>query len=374
MSSTYVIDKKLAIEPGYNSFVITARDAANEVSTKTIIVHRAIEGEIDPAYTASKVTINNANGAQLYVGQTLELDIAVLLKNGEEIKNPDNAFIVSDSSAVSVVGRTLYGDTVGSARISVKVDDQEAIYEISVKKKSNPTPVHSTNQSSGGNTSMITSTESTDMTTTISDSDTRIELVDESNPQAGISFIEGPYIQGYSDGTFKPSSLITRAEISALINRVISLEYTDTCSFSDVDKSSWAYESIAAMEKSGLIVGYKGAFNPMEHITNAQLATIMSRMIDLLGIVVLVEEAPYMDIQGHWAKEAIDKIYSYGISLDSDATLFSPDASLTRGEVIQLMNQLMKVDLTTASATPVFSDVSTSHPLFRDIQAAASTN
>jgi hypothetical protein len=374
MSSTYVIDKKLAIEPGYNSFVITARDAANEVSTKTIIVHRAIEGEIDPAYTASKVTINNANGAQLYVGQTLELDIAVLLKNGEEIKNPDNAFIVSDSSAVSVVGRTLYGDTVGSARISVKVDDQEAIYEISVKKKSNPTPVHSTNQSSGGNTSMITSTESTDMTTTISDSDTRIELVDESNPQAGISFIEGPYIQGYSDGTFKPSSLITRAEISALINRVISLEYTDMCSFSDVDKSSWAYESIAAMEKSGLIVGYKGAFNPMEHITNAQLATIMSRMIDLLGIVVLVEEAPYMDIQGHWAKEAIDKIYSYGISLDSDATLFSPDASLTRGEVIQMMNQLMKVDLTTASATPVFSDVSTSHPLFRDIQAAASTN
>lgn len=59
-------------------------------------------------------------------------------------------------------------------------------------------------------------------------------------------FVSAGYIYGYPDSTFKPDENITRAEVVAIINRVISKEEAvqESSLFDDVDVSHWAYGEI----------------------------------------------------------------------------------------------------------------------------------
>lgn len=62
--------------------------------------------------------------------------------------------------------------------------------------------------------------------------------------QAGI-------ISGYKDGTFKPNKLITRAEVTVIINRTFELQAkpNKTIKYKDVKNSQWSYKDIVIASK-----------------------------------------------------------------------------------------------------------------------------
>lgn len=65
------------------------------------------------------------------------------------------------------------------------------------------------------------------------------------------AFVDASLIYGYPDGTFKPDNNVTRAEVVAIINRVIGTEKADAAAqrFDDLTREHWAYGDIMAVAK-----------------------------------------------------------------------------------------------------------------------------
>ena len=92
---------------------------------------------------------------------------------------------------------------------------------------------------------------------------------------------DGGYINGYSDGTFRGENAITRAEFVAMLTRFMGARACGSCGFTDVSAAHWAYDSIAAASANGWITGYPdGSFRPERPITRAEAMAIINRALN----------------------------------------------------------------------------------------------
>ena len=86
---------------------------------------------------------------------------------------------------------------------------------------------------------------------------------------------------GFPDGSFAPNQTITRAEMTAVIVRFIDKMDGMTLLgdyFSDIS-SHWAVEYINAAATSGWVQGYSdGTFRPNQAITRAETAAMINRI------------------------------------------------------------------------------------------------
>lgn len=142
------------------------------------------------------------------------------------------------------------------------------------------------------------------------------------------------YINGYEDGTFRSVSHVSRAEIAKMVAMLQGLEETEE-SFDDVPNTHWAAGFIGAVQEAGIVEGDDlGNFNPTEGLTRAELATIVSRVIeDSEG-----EGTEFSDVEGHWAADAIAKVSAAGIINGYPDGSFKPNASVTRAEAVKMLN------------------------------------
>ena len=115
------------------------------------------------------------------------------------------------------------------------------------------------------------------------------------------------YVMGYPDGTVRPNGSITRAEVSTILFRLLSDKtrdeyFTTESSFTDVKAGAWYNNSIATLEKAGVIVDTAkgGAFRPNEAITRAELAAMLAQFSDAKP----VKGVKFSDVSAeHWAYE-----------------------------------------------------------------------
>lgn len=87
-------------------------------------------------------------------------------------------------------------------------------------------------------------------------------------------------ISGYSDGTFKPDAQITRAEICTVIARATTLAQSSTSvPFSDVE-GHWAKNNIELVASNRIVNGYMGGiFKPDSNATRAEVSAIIFRVL-----------------------------------------------------------------------------------------------
>ena len=154
------------------------------------------------------------------------------------------------------------------------------------------------------------------------------------------------YVMGYPDGTVRPNGSITRAEVSTILFRLLSDKtrdeyFTTESSFTDVKAGAWYNNSIATLEKVGVIVDTAkgGAFRPNEAITRAELAAMLAQFSDAKP----VKGVKFSDVSAeHWAYEAIAIAAKMGwIEGYPDGT-FRPDATITRAEMMTLVNRALE--------------------------------
>ncbi|MDI6799560.1 MAG: S8 family serine peptidase [Actinomycetota bacterium] len=88
-------------------------------------------------------------------------------------------------------------------------------------------------------------------------------------------------ISGYEDGSFRPDGPATRAEISSMIFALNNLAPgTSGPSFLDVPVAHWAYSPIMTCRNNGLIYGYQGgAFRPRARASRAEVSAILARLL-----------------------------------------------------------------------------------------------
>lgn len=151
------------------------------------------------------------------------------------------------------------------------------------------------------------------------------------------------YIKGYPDGTVRPVDNITRAETAAMIYRLLtdarrSEIKTDRNTFSDVRLSSWYNESVSSMAKGRYIVGYPdGTFKGDKSITRAEFVTMLVRFIEPTK-----GEKVFSDVsESHWAYNQISTAAAVGWISGYENNTFEPDKSITRAEVVSILNRVL---------------------------------
>ncbi|MGD6875876.1 N-acetylmuramoyl-L-alanine amidase [Bacillus infantis] len=91
-------------------------------------------------------------------------------------------------------------------------------------------------------------------------------------------------ITGYTDGTYKPEALLTRAQMSKIISNAFRLDISAASekdiAFSDISESFWAATYINTLYYNGISNGSGSRFKPNENITRAQFSVFIGRALN----------------------------------------------------------------------------------------------
>ncbi|USG65114.1 Ig-like domain-containing protein [Brevibacillus ruminantium] len=149
--------------------------------------------------------------------------------------------------------------------------------------------------------------------------------------------------KGNPNGTFKPDDAITREEFVALVSRAFQINPVNGNSFKDT-QHSWAKGYITALVKKGIVIGNEdGTFKPDSNITRAEMVTLISRLINF-EVIPNNGSKYFPDIQQHWAKETINKVSQTGLIKGTDNNLFAPEDNTTRAEAIVILLRTLRLN------------------------------
>ena len=148
------------------------------------------------------------------------------------------------------------------------------------------------------------------------------------------------YIQGYPDQSFQPNRSLTRAELAAIMARLIGKYDGANPGYKDVDSSFWAYGYIQAVTEAGLFTGYEdNRFLPNKPVSRAELAVVMVRYLGLkAGTPVDIH---FSDIRDHWATSSIEALYRNHMISGYENGTFKPSNSVKRVEAVTLINHML---------------------------------
>ncbi|REE86495.1 S-layer family protein [Paenibacillus taihuensis] len=177
------------------------------------------------------------------------------------------------------------------------------------------------------------------------------------------------YMKGFAGGLFKPGSQITRAEMAAILSRVVTREGTEgEIRFQDVKSGHWAAGAIAKVTKLGLMRGFTdGTFKPEKPVTRAEMASLVSAL--LTGDVK--KGAGFKDIAGSWAEQAILNVQGAGVIKGFEDGTFRPNLALTRAEAAAIINRVLGRGPLYGEANLPWKDVPSTYWAYADIAEAS---
>ncbi|WGT39512.1 S-layer homology domain-containing protein [Lysinibacillus sp. 1 U-2021] len=192
------------------------------------------------------------------------------------------------------------------------------------------------------------------------------------------------YIHGYTDGTFRPNTNVTRAQMAAMLARNLSGNHVPEASnlFYADTATSWAKNDIEYIRTEGIMQGrHDRSFGPNEMITRAEMAVIAVRWIDK-QCVEGSTDTPYCEITAsgetyrdvafsHWAAKEISRISAIGIMVGSGNGEFRPEEKLTRAQAVKVLNRIFNRPIPTEDTEQIFKDIPKEHWAYFEIQAAA---
>jgi hypothetical protein len=159
--------------------------------------------------------------------------------------------------------------------------------------------------------------------------------------------VELGFINGYTDGTFRPNAQVTRAEFAAMLVRALDLQTTASAKLSFKDAASipsWATEFVGAAVEAGIITGYEDqTFRASTPIKRSEIAVMVARA--LKWQVDPSKKSSFADRNTipAWADPSIAMAAEAGILKGRGANLFVPSANATRAEAVTLL--LAMIDL-----------------------------
>ena len=174
--------------------------------------------------------------------------------------------------------------------------------------------------------------------------------IDGTDYEAAVSaLVELGVVNGYTDGTFLPEKVVSRAEMAKLLVVAAGLEPAADVAkgatrFSDVDGAHWASGYINVAAEYGYIVGYPdGTFQPDATVTYAEAVTMSLRV---LGYRTVVES------KGTWPTNYIAK--AQDLKMLDEITYGSYSDGAKRGNVAKLIWNMLRTrmwDVTSENET-----------------------
>jgi hypothetical protein len=186
------------------------------------------------------------------------------------------------------------------------------------------------------------------------------------------------FIVGYPDGSVQPDGFITRAEASVVIFRLLNdpNKYTQVpLLFTDVGHDSWFSQAINYLAHIGVLRGYPdGTFRPNALISRAEFSALVVRFFGTIPHV----HHDFPDVpQEHWASAYISSAFIRGWVTGYPDGTFRPNNSISRAEVIVLMNRVLgrvpnpaTID-SALNGRMIFNDISAAHWAFYHVMEAS---
>ncbi|MGG1518166.1 S-layer homology domain-containing protein [Paenibacillus oryzisoli] len=177
-----------------------------------------------------------------------------------------------------------------------------------------------------------------------------------------------PYMEGYTNGTFGPDKMITRAEMATILSRVIVKDANaKDINYRDVPADYWAAVGITEVTVMELMNGYPdGTFAPDKPITRAEMASLAAAQI-----TGGTTGKGFTDTANHWANEAIAKVQGAGIMQGYEDGSFLPEQYISRAEAVTMINRMLGRKSGGELEVSPWSDVPKTHWAFADILEAS---
>ncbi|QJD85675.1 cadherin-like beta sandwich domain-containing protein [Cohnella herbarum] len=149
-------------------------------------------------------------------------------------------------------------------------------------------------------------------------------------------------VQGKPDGNFHGADSITRAEFTAMVANALYLDTASGASTALSDtKGHWAEPSIGALTAAGVIEGMgDGTFKPNQQISRAEISAILAR---LMIFDESIGNASFADTTGNWARQWIELLAGADVVKGQGDNKFNPSAYATREQAVALILRMLAV-------------------------------
>lgn len=149
-------------------------------------------------------------------------------------------------------------------------------------------------------------------------------------------------IQGYEDGTFKPGNTITRAGFVTLMNNAKGFWSEGSINFSDVKNGSWFYSAVARAVAAGYVNGYSdGSFKPNNTITRAEAAVMIANTAKLSANEAGAYRFTDIGFIPAWARGSVGAVVAAGYMTGYPDGSFYANASISRAEAVSSLNRML---------------------------------
>lgn len=169
---------------------------------------------------------------------------------------------------------------------------------------------------------------------------------------AVMDMAEKGIIKGYSDGTFKPNNVVSRAEFATMMVGALNLEVVqpETPTFKDVQKNNWAYKYVESVKN--FITGeqkadglyYKDKNNAVREDMVCALVKAkgyQNEAVDLSKLDTLFSDSKKIT---SGLKKYVLIAYEKNITKGNADNTFNPQGTLTRAEAAKLLYNVMNID------------------------------
>ena len=149
-------------------------------------------------------------------------------------------------------------------------------------------------------------------------------------------------ITGYEDGTFRPDASITRGAFAGILDRFMKFQSSSPAStFSDTPGTYWE-NAILKLHASGVYLGNNGKALAGDTITRQQAVTMVARAFGITGGETYL---PYDDADqiAEYARVPIAEMTARGYITDTRDNCFRPTDPITRGEIVNLLDNIVEV-------------------------------
>lgn len=156
--------------------------------------------------------------------------------------------------------------------------------------------------------------------------------------------VKNNFITGVSEDKIAPKAALTRAQLAAILSRVMQTGAGDVSvldNFTDADKNAWYAGAMAKAVELNILYGDGDSIYPDRPVTRQELFTILVRAFSVTG----GDEstlASYNDAGSisSWAKAAISAMIAQGYAAGYEDKTLRPAQQVTREEFAQLLHRM----------------------------------
>ena len=157
---------------------------------------------------------------------------------------------------------------------------------------------------------------------------------------------------GTAKGVFSPKSNLTRAEVVTILSRLSGEEFLDgrhaAPDWIDVKSNKWYTDYVGWASSRGIVRGYTdGTFRPQSPVTRSEFAVMTARFARYLGVPLpndaKIDKFTDGEKIASWAAQDVELLRRCGLFAGDQSGRFTPNAPIVRSEVSAVVCRLIDI-------------------------------